>query len=151
LNVALAFTYFCFLLLGGVYLIGSLQIPLGSADQPGAGVYPLLIAITLIAFSFPLFTHSLRKGLPKEQGEAFPKGKNLKRVLSVASALIIFAVLLKPVGYGICSAGLMGAILKLLGLKSWGKIIPISILTAAISYYFFFFLDVPLPRGTLFY
>lgn len=151
MNIALATTYFCFLLLGGFYLIGSLEIPLGSADQPGAGAYPFLIGITLLAFSFPLFVNSLRKGLPKERGEAFPKGKNLKRVLSVASALILFAVFLKPLGYGICSAALMGAILKLLGLRSWGKIVPISILTAAVSYYLFAFLDVPLPRGTLFY
>jgi len=54
-------------------------------------------------------------------------------------------------GYGLCSAVLMGVILRLLGLASWGKIVLISILTALLSYYLFAsLLGVPLPGGIFF-
>lgn len=149
---ALPVTFFCFLVLGGAYLAGSLNLPMGSADRPGAGLYPFLVGITLIALSVPLFIRSVRqKETQQEKEEAFPKGKDLKRVVAVALTIVFFIVLLKPLGYAVCSAVLMGAILRFLGLRSWEKIVLISILTAAISYYLFAsVLDVPLPRGILF-
>jgi len=154
-NVAigvLAVVSLCFLVLGGVYLAGSFFLPMGTVEQPGAGFYPLLVGIALVCLSVPLLIHSLKKKeIQKEEEEAFPKGKDLYRVLGVALALIFFAVFLKPLGYGICSAALMVAVLRFLGLRSWMKTVLISILSTAISYYLFaFVLDVPLPRGFLF-
>ena len=71
--------------------------------------------------------------------------------MAVAVTLILFVILMKPLGYIVSSSLLMAATFRLLGLRSWGKIIPISILTAAISYYFFeCLLGMPLPRGIFF-
>ncbi len=125
---------------------------MGTADRPGAGFYPLLVGIGLVGLSLPLFVQSLKqKEIRKEDQDPFPQGKDLRRVASVALALIFYVVFLKSLGYGICSALLMGAILKLLGMRSWPKIVLASILTAAISYYLFAsVLDAALPRGSLF-
>lgn len=149
---ALPVTSFCFLFLGAAYLAGSLELPRGSAAQPGAGLYPLLLGIFLVALSLALLIRSLRKNETKpEEGEPFPKGKDRQRVIAVGIALFLFALLLKPLGYGLCTAVLMGAILRLLGLASWGKIVLISILTAFLSYYLFAsLLGVPLPGGIFF-
>jgi len=146
---ALPITALCFLVLGVAYLIGSLDLRLGSAISPGPGLYPFFVGITLISISVPLFLLSLRpKEPPQAEGKAFPKGKDLKRVVALALAFIFFAVLLKPLGYWICSTVLMGASLKLLGMRSWGKVILISILTTAISYLLFVsMLKVPIPVG----
>lgn len=149
---ALAFVSLCFLVLGGAYLAGSFFLPMGTAAHPGAGFYPLLVGIALVCLSVPLLGQSLKtKEIDQRGEEAFPKGEDLQRVMAVALALVFFAVFLKPLGYGICSAALMIAILRFLGMRNWGRAILISILSMAISYYLFAsVLDVPLPRGILF-
>jgi len=140
-----------FIIMGGAYLVGSFYLPMGTVAHPGAGFYPLLVGIALVCLSVPSLIHSLKKKEIQKEEEAFPKGKDLYRVLGVALALIFFAVFLKPLGYGICSAALMVAVLRFLGLRSWMKTVLISILSTAISYYLFAsVLDVPLPRGFLF-
>ncbi len=149
---ALPIVYFCFLVLGAAYLAGSFSLPMGSVDHPGAGFYPLLVGIALIFLSIPLLIQSLKtRGIRKKVEEAFPEGKDLHRVVAMVVALIFFAVLLKPLGYGVCSPVLMAAVLRFLGMRNWKKIVLISILSMAISYYLFaFILNVPLPRGLLF-
>jgi putative tricarboxylic transport membrane protein len=149
---ALPITATCFLLLGIAYLAGSLKLPMGSAVKPGAGLFPLLVGVSLTILSLLLLIFALKQkeASPKDQ-EPFPQGKDRQRVAAVAITLILFVVLLKPLGYGVSSALLMAATLRLLGLRSWGKIVLISILTAAISYYLFdSLLGTPLPRGLFF-
>ena len=125
---------FCFLLLGAGYLIESLRLPMGTRGHPGSGFYPFLVGVALAALSLILLFQSFkRKETPGEEADAFPKGRDLKRVVAVASALIFFTLFFKPLGYGICSAALMMAVLRLLGLRSWAKTIVISILTMGIS------------------
>lgn len=139
----------CFVALGVGYLAKSLELPMGSAARPGAGLYPFLVGITLVVLSVSFLMHSLRaKETQPDREEPFPKGKDRQRVVVVASTLFFFVLFLNTFGYLICSIALMGAILRLLGLRSWGKVVFISIVTAAISYYLFFsILGVPLPRG----
>jgi putative tricarboxylic transport membrane protein len=149
---ALPVTYLSFLVLGGAYLIESLYLPLGPAAQPGPGFFPLLVGIAMIAFSLHLFIQSLKpEEGPAETEDPFPKGKDLQRVVAIAGTLIFFAAFLNTIGYGVCSAVLIGAVLRFLGLKSWAKILVISVLTAAFSYLLFAsVLEAPLPRGVLF-
>jgi len=147
----LVITSLSFLSLGGVALLSSLSLPLGSASRPGAGFYPLFVSFALVCLSLGLLRRSVKRvQVQDEETESFPEGKDRKRIAHVASALILFGVFLKPLGYGVCSAILMGAVLYLLGMRNWGKIIFVSILTSAVSYYLFVsILGVPLPRGIL--
>jgi hypothetical protein len=149
---ALPVTVLCFLILGVAYLIGSLNLGIGSTISPGAGLYPLFVGITLISIALPLFLLSLKQKEPQQaKEEAFPKGKDLKRVVALALTFIFFAVFLKPLGYWVCGTVLMGASLKLLGMQGWGKNVSISILTTAISYFLFVsILKVPIPLGIFF-
>jgi putative tricarboxylic transport membrane protein len=149
---ALPITVLCFLILGIVYLIGSLNLGIGSAISPGAGLYPFFIGITLISLALPLFLLSIKQKEPQQsQEEGFPKGKDLKRVVALALTFVFFAIFLKPLGYWVCGTALMGASLKLLGMQSWGKIVSISVLTTAISYFLFVsLLQVPIPLGIFF-
>lgn len=149
---ALPIVSFCFLLLGAGYLIESLRLPMGTSSHPGSGFYPFLVGVALAALSVSLLIQSFKqRETPEEEVDAFPKGPDFMRVVTVASSLLLFAVFFKPLGYGICSAALMVAVLRLLGCRSWAKAVMISILTTAISYYLFAsILGVPLPRGVLF-
>lgn len=149
---ALPITAFSFLVLGSAYLAGSLKLPMGTSVRPGAGLFPLLVGISLVITSALLLMGSWKqKETGAEDREPFPEGKDRQRVLAVAMTLISFVALLKTLGYGVSSAVLMGAILRLLGLRSWGRIVLISLLTAAISFYLFdSLLGTPLPRGIFF-
>lgn len=146
---ALPITSFCFFALGIGYLADTLRLPMGTANRPGAGLFPILVGVSLLGLSLALFVGSLKtKEIAAEDQEPFPKGKDRQRVLAVAVTLALFVLLLKPLGYGVCSAALMATILRLLGLRRWGRIIPISLATAAVSYYLFdALLGVPLPQG----
>jgi len=146
---ALPVASFCFLLLGIAYLADTLRLPLGSAMKPGAGLFPLLVGVSLLALSLALFLGSLIRKDPSAPGqEPFPQGKDRQRVLAVGVVLFAFVLLLQPLGFGISSAALMAAVFRLLGLKSWAKIILISVVAAAVSYCLFdSLLGVPLPKG----
>jgi len=138
--------------LGIAYLADNSKLPMGSAAKPGAGLFPLLVGSSLLGLSLALFLWSLKtKDAAAKDQEPFPEGKARRRVLAVGTTLALFVLLLKPLGYGLCSAALMAAILWLLGLRSWGRILLISLVTAAISFYLFdALLGVPLPRGIFF-
>jgi putative tricarboxylic transport membrane protein len=85
---------------------------------------------------------------PVDAIEAFPTGKDLHRVLAVASALILYCLFLKPIGYLLSTIALTGVIVHLLGLRGWAKVALAAILTGVLSYCLFaFILEVPLPRG----
>jgi hypothetical protein len=138
----------CFV--AGAYLIGSFGLPLGDLKSPGAGFYPLLIGVVFLVIGTALCIRSFFSK-KEDGGEAFPAGKDLKRVISIASVLFIFAIVFRPLGYGISSGILVLAVLRVLGMQGWLKIVGISLATATLSYLFFSsILGVPLPSGTIF-
>ncbi len=149
---ALPIVSLCFLLLGIAYLADNSSLPMGSAAKPGAGLFPLWVGISLLGLSLALFIRALRnRDTAARDQDPFPAGKDRQRVLAVGGTLALFVLLLKPLGYGICSAALLAAIFRFLGLKSWGRILLISLVTAAISFFLFdTLLGVPLPRGIFF-
>jgi putative tricarboxylic transport membrane protein len=137
--------------LAGAYTIGSFSLPLGGLKNPGAGFYPLLIGFAFLAVGTTLFLRSYSSRENEDDEEAFPVGKDLKRVLSLAIVLIVFAFIFKPLGYGISSGILMVAVLRVLGMQNWPRIIGISLVTSIFSNYLFTsILGVPLPKCTLF-
>lgn len=134
----------------GAYVVGSFSLPLGDMKSPGAGFYPLLIGFVFLAVGTNLCIRSF-SSKNEIGGEAFPAGKDLKRVLSIAFVLFVFAIIFKPLGYGVSSGILMVSVLRVLGMQNWFKIIGISLVTSTLSYYFFSsVLGVPLPNGTIF-
>jgi putative tricarboxylic transport membrane protein len=141
-----------FLLLSLAYGIGSLLLPMGTLERPGPGFFPLVVALVMAALSGLLLWRFLCVQKPQTQGEnPFPQGPDLRRVLALGGSLILFAVLLQPLGYVITSVLLMGTVLRLLGMRHWGRTALSAVLTTAISYWFFaLLLDVPLPPGGFF-
>lgn len=138
-----------FLLVAAVFMAGSLGLPMGTAERPGAGFYPLFLAVLFLALGGIFLLQSRAPG--PRGGEPVPKGQDLRRVLSVAGALVFFAATFKILGYGICCTLLLVAVLRLLGMQNWGKVALISAGIMGFSYYLFAaVLDVPLPRGVFF-
>lgn len=140
-----------FLIIGGAYFIESLKLPLGQTSAPGAGFYPLIVGLSLTILALSLLI-SQRKKTEDEEIEEFPKGKDRTRVIALFITLVLFVILIKPLGYIITSVGMLTIILKIFGLKSWCRIFLISIIIAIISWYVFKkLLGVPFPPGLLTY
>jgi putative tricarboxylic transport membrane protein len=143
--------YLCFLGLGGSYLLGGLKLQRGTLEVPGSGLFPQIVGIFIVILASILLVQTVIARGRCDPSEALPKGSDLRRVVWVTVALFIYAFSLELLGYLACTTGLMVAIVRSLGVKNWGKIVAIAILTGALSYCLFaFILDVPLPRGEVF-
>lgn len=128
-----------------------LKLPLGSADRPGAGAYPLLVGVLLIVLSLSLLVQSVRRHEAWDGEEPFPRGADLERVVAVGLSLVLFVLVLKPLGYALSSALLMAATLWLLGQRNWKTIVVVSTACAVLSHVVFAsLLGIPLPAGVMF-
>ena len=91
--------YLIFLVIGILYLLGSLLLPIGAFATPKGGLFPLLVAIFLIAMSIALLAGFVKgsPGAVEADRRLFPRAK-----IAIACwrllALILYSVLLKPIG-----------------------------------------------------
>ncbi|HET7854630.1 MAG TPA: tripartite tricarboxylate transporter TctB family protein [Candidatus Methylomirabilis sp.] len=146
--LTVASLFFC--LLTGAYLVDGLKLPLGSAGRPGAGAYPLLVGLLLAMLSLSLLFKSVT-GWGSADEEPLPRGTDMRRVAAVSTSLVLFVLLLRPLGYTLSSALLMAAILRLLEQRNWKAIVLISVASATLSHLLFArLLGVPLPVGMIF-
>jgi hypothetical protein len=144
--------YICLWILAVSYFFLAIKLPLGTMDRPGPGFYPIGVGLTLIFLGSILLRRSFRKPIASESYEnSFPQGENLTRVTAVTLVLFLFVLSLKPFGFAFCCFSLLVAVLKLLGMKGWMKIV-IASLSVSIIFYFVFnnLLDIPLPLGKIF-
>lgn len=116
----------------------------GSVRQPGSGFYPTLVCVALIVFA----TIAFAKPSPSDAIKARePHGQ--ARVWLVVAALAVYAWVLTPVGFLLCTAALLAVLLRGIGRVSW----PVSLAAAAIGsiacYVLFTQLGMPLPAGVL--
>lgn len=140
LGTALAF-------LGGsaVYLIQGAALPLGTAAQPGPGLFPRLVGLLLLISSLAFLVRCYRGGA---ESAAMPRGADGRRVAGVTAALGAFCLFLPWLGYLLMASALLLAVLRLFGLRHWGASAVLTVAGALGSYYLFaVVLGVPLPAG----
>ena len=110
-------------------------------------LFPLFISIMLCILSISLILSSF-SGLKEAKREKGDRKTFLLFLLECA----IYLIVLKYLGFLISTMLLLGAIVHLLGEKSWCKIILISVVTSLIIYFLFgVYLGVMLPKGKLLY
>jgi len=141
-----------FFALSVAYGVGSLLLPMGTLERPGPGFFPLMVALAMAILSGLLGWRMIGQRKTQPVGEELlPSGRDLRRLTALGGSLVLFALLLKPLGYVIATTLLMGTVLRLLGMKRWGRISLSAVLTTAISYWLFaMMLQVPLPSSGLF-
>lgn len=135
-----------FLAGSALYLVQAARLPLGSVEQPGAGLFPILVGAFLLAVSVAHLLQDLRRspGTPL----LLPSAEMGRRVMGVVAALGAFCLLLPWLGYGVAALGLLLAILRLFGLARWGMTAAVALVATVASYYLFaVVLGVPLPAG----
>jgi putative tricarboxylic transport membrane protein len=125
------------------------NVPMGTQDRPGAGVFPLFIGVAMIAVS--ILTLVEAAFTDRVSGEVnLPKGAKLRPVLLMAAALVAFVALYQFLGQYIASSLFLIASLSVLGTRSMLRnVVYGTAIGVGISAFFMELLGVRLPQGLL--
>ena len=131
----------------GVYLILALRLPFGATARPGAGFYPVLVAVFAIVTAVAATASAFRTTPRAAADPAEMDGAARRRVVISVIALVTFCLALPWIGYPAAAFGFVAIVLRYLG-AGWTAALLTGVLSAAGSYGLFaVLLDVPLPRG----
>jgi len=135
------------LVAAAVYLTLALRLPFGAAARPGAGFYPVIVAVFALVVALA-GTASAFRGVPGAAAEAVElDAASRRRVVISVVALVAFCLVLPWVGYPAAAFAFVTVLLRYLGGR-WTTALLTGALSAAGSYGLFaMLLDVPLPRG----
>ncbi len=136
-------------LLGGITVLLSLRMPIGTFRAAGTGMFPLILGILLMilsgAFILRIFLQG-RKG-QVEKASVESSGSPMQLILFLGT-MALAALFFNRLGYPLTSFLLLVALLRILGVKRWGPNILISVVTAVGSYFLFVkWLNIPMPKG----
>jgi len=137
------------LVVSGFYLMQALQLPLGTVAKPGAGFYPVAVAVfacvVAVVAGARAFLSPQAVG-PEAPSEVIDPARR-RRVAGAVGALAAFCLTLPWIGYPIAAFGFVSVVLWGLGGR-WQAALLTGALGSAVSYYLFaVLLGVPLPQG----
>jgi putative tricarboxylic transport membrane protein len=138
-------------ILGLLFSIWSFTYQLWSLNQPGPGLFPLLLGILLIFLSFLLLLSQVKKHLPnKEKTLPFSMPGGWKKVVYTIIVLLFAIFLFEKIGYLLTFFLLMISLGLGEKLQSW-KVTLLVALFSALGVYLIFvlLLKQELPRGLL--
>jgi putative tricarboxylic transport membrane protein len=132
------------------YLAMSLELPFGQLDQPGAAVFPVIIAVIMLLACLLTLHEGWR--MSKTLQVRLPAGMDRMRLLTLTGLLLGYTVLLPWLGQLICSIVFFIVLLRVLSDLGWLRIVSYSVaLSLALYFAFIVLLKVPMPRGELFF
>lgn len=136
-------------LFGGITVLLSLRMPIGTFRMGGTGLFPLILGILLmflsVLFLLRLFLKTRSTLEISSAGEITGSSRQL---VLFFGAMVLVTLLFNRLGYPLSSFLLMLVLLKTLGMKRWSFNILLSFGTAAVCYFLFVqWLNIPMPKG----
>jgi putative tricarboxylic transport membrane protein len=134
------------IVLSTTFLVGVFDIrsPKG-LDPAGPRFFPLLVTVTWLVLSVAYLVEGLRAPMT-----ARTAGRSWFEPVAVAALLVLYALLVVPLGYLIATALLFFAAARVLGSRQLVRDIVVSVVLAVVVYIAFTqFLDISLPKGVL--
>jgi len=139
-----------FFLLGLAIALGAIRYKLGTFSAPDSGLMPFLVGLAvsfLAGIGFILSTVDRRRGAGWVPLLARVRWE---RVLIVLAALAGYILLVKTLGFLICTALFIGFLLKAVVPQRWSTVFAVALTTALASYGIFeIWLKAQLPKGIL--
>ena len=140
------------LLVGICIIVGSLSfLRIGTAREPGPGLFPLIAGISLSFFSLIIVVNAMFGRFPEKRsiGELWA-GLNWKGICWVMAALLIYASLLERAGFLLVTTLLLIYLFRAIEPQQWKLAVGLSILASIFSYLVFDrLLEGQLPKGFL--
>lgn len=139
-------------LCGGMTVVLSLQMPIGTFRMAGSGLFPLVLGIILMLLALLHLANLLFQKdaeLQPPQAAAAPPGAT-GQMLMFLGASALATLCLNILGYPLTSFLLMLSLMAILGVRRPALLVALPLLTAAGSYLLFVqFLRIPLPKGLI--
>jgi len=136
------------LVASGFYLTQAVKLPLGTVAKPGAGFYPVAVAVFACVVALVAGARAFLppQGVTPEAPSGVTDPARRRRVAGAVGALAAFCLTLPWIGYPIAAFGFVSVVLWGLGGR-WQAALLTGALGSAVSYYLFaVLLGVPLPR-----
>jgi putative tricarboxylic transport membrane protein len=126
------------------YLAGSLSLKVGTLAQPGAGLFPAIIAFFLLVIAA---FHAWRTFQTKREQEEGDRWAQLAPV-GIAAALIVYPILLKTLSFLLSTFLVLFVLFRLLRFKTTLTSFLTALVTTIFSFVIFAgFLGVVMPSG----
>jgi putative tricarboxylic transport membrane protein len=136
--------FFC-IFFGVTMIIGAIRLRLGTPSEPQPGFFPFLAGAVLVVLSVILLIRAF-----SGRGEGAEPFGELWRPAILAIGLLLYSLLLDPMGYILATIILSMIVLRVLDTKAWLTLVAISLVLSVGTYFLFDrLLDVPLPLGIL--
>jgi len=136
-------------LLSSGYLHMTLELPMGEMDQPGAGVFPVLVSGILFVAS----VSALWEGWQSKRNSPaleLPEGSDRIRLLKMIGLLLIYFLVIPWAGFSLSSILFCMLLIRLLSTLSWKQCgLYAFLMTAVLHLIFITALKVPMPAGVL--
>lgn len=134
-----------FVAFGLLILVESRELRIGSFNDPGPALFPLLLGISLILLSVISSLMANQEKTPQSSGRLISL-----RVLYVVGILIGYRFCLPFFGFFLSTLLMLIILLKFAGRQKWFLTITFSLLTTIVSFLLFVkWLGVPFPKGIL--
>lgn len=136
---------FLLLLFGLYYGYETWQLSFGGFRQPDSGFFPSCLALALLGTSMVIVAGSFRAGRVAQR----VRFERIGRVVVAVAVLLLYVVVLNPVGYLISTFLVMMLLLRGLERLRWRTSLGIALPAVVLSYFVFRWLGVPLPPGPI--
>ena len=128
-------------------MLESMRLKLGTIHNPGPGFMPFFLGLALALLAVLAFF------FPESPENATPFWKDWqtgKSTFYIFAGLILYVLLLKPLGFYIDTFLLMFFLMRLSGERGYKRPLSVSLFTVVITYVVFYkLLYIPFPRGLL--
>jgi putative tricarboxylic transport membrane protein len=133
---------------GGLICALALRLSLGTFHAPGAGFVAFLAGLFAAAMGLIMILSNVAKGGRKKRSKATARTGPPRRLIYTMALLIVYAVLMEPVGYIVSTAFVMFGLFFDWEKRNWPWSGFFSVATTLVSYLVFeTWLRVQLPRG----
>ena len=139
------------IVLSAGYFVAAADLPLGTMDEPGARLFPILVDALLLIASLACVREALMS--PDMKGKLdFPVGADAKRLGGLVLLLLAYFCAMPWAGFLLSSLGFATLLVRLLSASGWFRCIVYGVLITALTWLFFiYFLKVPMPSGVIFF
>ena len=133
------------LIFGFLLIEESCQLKLGELRKPDSGLYPFLIGISMVLFSFIMLLQTFSNKTEKEEKK---ERLNYRNIILCVVSLYAYTLIFEWLGFILSTYFLIIFLLKFVEKKGWGLVITTAFLTAIVSYVLFeICLQATLPKG----
>ena len=140
-----------FFLAVGIFFSGyARSVEIGAWNEPGPGFLPFWGGLILAAMSIALSLRTFWGKLPPITQSFFPRADSWKRVAATFAALIVYNLLLTPLGFTVTTFLFVGFLVRFIFPQSWTRTLVVAVLSAVAARLLFInFLETQLPKGFL--